>query len=291
MREYDPKTKSVITRYQRPSKVKREKHPRVVRVVPRKKTVGAQKIERNSDCVEVSIETVKELSHLSQTVAAEQLGLSVTALKHACRALGFDKWPRDHNDVIALELAAKKDGDGDNDADDADLTDDHDSASSCDEVTEHIERQSGEVRVSTPVKLEKGSQRLQGPFANLDIQGRSSDDEGMDKGPFTFLGSTATTSKHKVETKPHSLNQEPPEFVVFAGGTRQTLGWASHQVGELEWDFGQDRPDLEDCIERSRQGRLAMECDDDFVDSAFGQHCLEHARLAREHKLWSMVLE
>ncbi len=71
IRAYESVTMSVINRNRRPFFL--SKNSKVVRVVPRKKTVGTQKIERNCDCVEVSIDTIKELAHLSQTVAAMQL--------------------------------------------------------------------------------------------------------------------------------------------------------------------------------------------------------------------------
>mmetsp|Transcript_27396 Transcript_27396/g.56066 ORF Transcript_27396/g.56066 Transcript_27396/m.56066 type:complete len:325 (-) Transcript_27396:165-1139(-) len=67
---------------------------RVLRIIPRTKTVQSKKVKRTTEAVEVSVETIRALSSYSEVAAAASLGISVTALKHACRTLGFEKWPR-----------------------------------------------------------------------------------------------------------------------------------------------------------------------------------------------------
>eukprot|EP00961_Rhodomonas_salina_P085665 1150592-Rhodomonas_salina.1 len=73
----DPKSRdnrqAVTHRFTKQSKAKKHRFSGVVRVVPRKKTMGQEKIERNADCVEVTIHKIKALSHLSQTNAAKEL--------------------------------------------------------------------------------------------------------------------------------------------------------------------------------------------------------------------------
>eukprot|EP00960_Hanusia_phi_P067267 766586-Hanusia_phi.AAC.7 len=43
--------------------------------------------------VEIKREDIKQLQQLKQEDAAIKLGISLTALKKACRRLGFEKWP------------------------------------------------------------------------------------------------------------------------------------------------------------------------------------------------------
>jgi len=76
---------------------------RVLRIVPRTKTVQSRRVKRTVQSVEVTVDTIRNLSSYSEVAAAASLGISVTALKHACRTLGFEKWPRQATEYFELD--------------------------------------------------------------------------------------------------------------------------------------------------------------------------------------------
>eukprot|EP00961_Rhodomonas_salina_P242413 3274515-Rhodomonas_salina.1 len=81
---------------------------RVLRIVPRTKTVQSRRVKRTVQSVEVTVDTIRNLSSYSEVAAAASLGISVTALKHACRTLGFEKWPRQSTDNFDVDASKDK---------------------------------------------------------------------------------------------------------------------------------------------------------------------------------------
>ncbi|EKX42096.1 hypothetical protein GUITHDRAFT_111948 [Guillardia theta CCMP2712] len=81
--------------------------PKVARVFLRKRRdetgEGQQPSQRE---VLITNETIESLLHLRQTDAANQLGISLTALKNACKYLGFDNWPTARSNLVATQPTA-----------------------------------------------------------------------------------------------------------------------------------------------------------------------------------------
>eukprot|EP00960_Hanusia_phi_P044016 756411-Hanusia_phi.AAC.2 len=67
--------------------------PRVARVFPRRKRGENGEVERARNGITLSHQDLTALFHLRQSDAAQQLGISLTALKSACRHVGIMKWP------------------------------------------------------------------------------------------------------------------------------------------------------------------------------------------------------
>eukprot|EP00961_Rhodomonas_salina_P175750 2369685-Rhodomonas_salina.1 len=75
-----------------------------VNVAPRRKKVGDTCVRRSKECIQISREMILALASKPLAKAAASVGISETALKRACRELGFNKWPRESIDVdIKLE--------------------------------------------------------------------------------------------------------------------------------------------------------------------------------------------
>mmetsp|Transcript_24458 Transcript_24458/g.55161 ORF Transcript_24458/g.55161 Transcript_24458/m.55161 type:complete len:140 (-) Transcript_24458:101-520(-) len=64
----------------------------VARIFPRRKA-GETPSASNKSVVTLSKKDISLLFHLKQGDAANRLGISLTALKKACRRVGIDKWP------------------------------------------------------------------------------------------------------------------------------------------------------------------------------------------------------
>ena len=80
--------------------------PKVARVFLRKRRGEAgQQGDQQPSQKEILItnETIESLLHLRQVDAANQLGISLTALKNACKYLGFDDWPTARSNLIAAQ--------------------------------------------------------------------------------------------------------------------------------------------------------------------------------------------
>uniref|UniRef100_A0A7S0HNB0 RWP-RK domain-containing protein n=1 Tax=Hanusia phi TaxID=3032 RepID=A0A7S0HNB0_9CRYP len=82
-------------------------------VVPRRKR-GESNFQRQ-DPIGLDRSAIQKLFHLRQKDAADHLGISLTALKNACRALGVNHWPysrkRENEDAQSTE-APQEDGAG-----------------------------------------------------------------------------------------------------------------------------------------------------------------------------------
>eukprot|EP00960_Hanusia_phi_P061407 764836-Hanusia_phi.AAC.4 len=62
----------------------------IVQVIPRKKRGGDDKL---NDEVTLTMEFVSTFFHMRQSEVAKHLGISLTALKSACRRIGLPRWP------------------------------------------------------------------------------------------------------------------------------------------------------------------------------------------------------
>ncbi|EKX37575.1 hypothetical protein GUITHDRAFT_116214 [Guillardia theta CCMP2712] len=69
--------------------------PSVHVVFPRRKR--GQSMPTNRDAIGLDASSITSLFHLRQTEAAKHLGISLTAMKNACRSLGINKWPYSRN--------------------------------------------------------------------------------------------------------------------------------------------------------------------------------------------------
>jgi len=230
--------------------------------------MGQEKIERNADCVEVTIHKIKALSHLSQTDAAKELGLSVTALKHACRTLGYHKWPREYETCGTVSPA---------------------------EISDHIPRAS--TKTSLP-----SIDVSQGPTVDVamhpcDIaKWTTLDTQLWDIAKWTTF--EPASSSQETESKTTKLLGNTAEksqrltdqcsFVCFGLGLNpfveeehiSTEGCA--KIDELQdYLFSMEKADLRH--ERDSVPGIVSD-----LDVEFGRHCFEHARLAKENQLWSM---
>jgi len=65
-----------------------EKH---VQVIPRRKRGEPADVNRKG--VKLGISEIKEYFHMRQSEAAKRLGISLTAMKSACRRIGLTRWP------------------------------------------------------------------------------------------------------------------------------------------------------------------------------------------------------
>jgi hypothetical protein len=75
-----------------------------VNVAPRRKKIGETSVQRSADRIQISKELILSLASKPLAKAAQSVGISETALKRACRELGFQKWPRVSCDIeIKLE--------------------------------------------------------------------------------------------------------------------------------------------------------------------------------------------
>mmetsp|Transcript_36750 Transcript_36750/g.73647 ORF Transcript_36750/g.73647 Transcript_36750/m.73647 type:complete len:220 (-) Transcript_36750:33-692(-) len=75
-----------------------------INVAPRRKRVGEVCVHRTIDRIQISKELILKLASKPLAKAAQIVGISETALKRACRELGFQRWPRQSIDVeIKLE--------------------------------------------------------------------------------------------------------------------------------------------------------------------------------------------
>eukprot|EP00961_Rhodomonas_salina_P246851 3334988-Rhodomonas_salina.3 len=77
-----------------------------VSVAPRRKDVttarvpgGRSRGKSNAERIQITTEMIRALANKPLAKAAKALGISETALKRACRDLGFEKWPRESVDV------------------------------------------------------------------------------------------------------------------------------------------------------------------------------------------------
>ncbi|EKX33379.1 hypothetical protein GUITHDRAFT_120443 [Guillardia theta CCMP2712] len=79
--------------------------PKVARVFLRKRRGEAGEGDQQPSQKEILItnETIESLLHLRQVDAANQLGISLTALKNACKYLGFDDWPTARSNLMAAQ--------------------------------------------------------------------------------------------------------------------------------------------------------------------------------------------
>ncbi|EKX31266.1 hypothetical protein GUITHDRAFT_122531 [Guillardia theta CCMP2712] len=66
--------------------------PKIARIVPRRKHQQLGLVAKKSE-IAVTSDRIRSLLHLKQADAAHELGISLTALKGACRLLGVGKWP------------------------------------------------------------------------------------------------------------------------------------------------------------------------------------------------------
>ncbi|EKX50226.1 hypothetical protein GUITHDRAFT_151252 [Guillardia theta CCMP2712] len=64
----------------------------VARIFPRRKA-GETSISASKSVVTLSKKDISMMFHMKQGDAANMLGISLTALKKACRRVGIDKWP------------------------------------------------------------------------------------------------------------------------------------------------------------------------------------------------------
>eukprot|EP00960_Hanusia_phi_P062079 765035-Hanusia_phi.AAC.7 len=82
--------------------------PKVARVFIRKRrgesNEGDQLAPSQKEIL-ISNETIESLLHLRQADAANQLGISLTALKNACKYLGFENWPTARSNLMASQPA------------------------------------------------------------------------------------------------------------------------------------------------------------------------------------------
>ncbi|EKX39799.1 hypothetical protein GUITHDRAFT_114049 [Guillardia theta CCMP2712] len=69
-----------------------------VRIVPRKKLHWKPGKEKQAP-VQLTQQDILKLFHVRQTEAAKMLGISLTALKSACRILGLPRWPYHRVDI------------------------------------------------------------------------------------------------------------------------------------------------------------------------------------------------
>uniref|UniRef100_A0A7S0EAY4 RWP-RK domain-containing protein n=1 Tax=Hanusia phi TaxID=3032 RepID=A0A7S0EAY4_9CRYP len=87
---------------------------RVARIVPRRKN-GKSVHPLKRTAVTLTRQDIISLFHLRQGDAAGYLGISLTALKTACRQLGLQKWPSgkwlpsDFDEHVETSLGAQKD--------------------------------------------------------------------------------------------------------------------------------------------------------------------------------------
>ncbi|EKX44174.1 hypothetical protein GUITHDRAFT_109958 [Guillardia theta CCMP2712] len=91
----------------RPQQQQLPPQPHVHYVMPRKKQGG--QMPSSKEIVALSYAKICSLFHLRQIEAARELGISLSALKTACRALGIFKWPNNRNSDAANESKAKQD--------------------------------------------------------------------------------------------------------------------------------------------------------------------------------------
>ncbi|EKX33671.1 hypothetical protein GUITHDRAFT_120119 [Guillardia theta CCMP2712] len=82
-------------------------YPSSLKIVPRKRKFESR--NRRPPTL-VSADAVRALMHLSQREAAEQLDISLTALKSACKKMGITGWPYTRKEKLAAakEQQAKK---------------------------------------------------------------------------------------------------------------------------------------------------------------------------------------
>ncbi|EKX35346.1 hypothetical protein GUITHDRAFT_118470 [Guillardia theta CCMP2712] len=64
--------------------------PKKVRLLPRRKRRSS--VESPKEVV-LGMDQISSLFHLPQCEAAQQMGISLSALKNVCRKVGLDKWP------------------------------------------------------------------------------------------------------------------------------------------------------------------------------------------------------
>eukprot|EP00960_Hanusia_phi_P043395 756023-Hanusia_phi.AAC.11 len=63
---------------------------KLAHIYPRKKQ---GEIQRKNHHVAFTLEEISALFHLKQSVAAQRMGISLTAFKSACRRVGLSRWP------------------------------------------------------------------------------------------------------------------------------------------------------------------------------------------------------
>eukprot|EP00960_Hanusia_phi_P054780 762772-Hanusia_phi.AAC.1 len=79
--------------------------PQIAEVFPRKRK---GEIEKFKMPITLDMAKISNLFHLRQTEAAQQLGISLTALKNACRRVGLAKWPYSRKRPSNSPVQAKK---------------------------------------------------------------------------------------------------------------------------------------------------------------------------------------
>ncbi|EKX35392.1 hypothetical protein GUITHDRAFT_118412 [Guillardia theta CCMP2712] len=79
--------------------------PQIAEVFPRKRK---GEIEKFKMPITLDMAKISNLFHLRQTEAAQQLGISLTALKNACRRVGLAKWPYSRKRPSGSPVETKK---------------------------------------------------------------------------------------------------------------------------------------------------------------------------------------